>query len=125
MAVLLYKGSRFDCVLSDNATAQIGYDGENLPETICGEDCMELLVRIVRYCDGEPLKEPFELNHEGHIFWAIKTARPESLRAYFWHDGDKIMVISHFIKKKTQKLTAEDYSKMRRIMDLYNRNGGY
>ena len=124
MAELIYKGLVFDCVLSDEADEQIGFDGENLTERICGEDSEELWVRIIRYCDGGKLIEPFELNHEGTPFWAVKTAQPESLRAYFWHDGD-YMVISHFIKKTTQKLTREDYLKMRLIMDSYNRNGGF
>ncbi|WNU97819.1 hypothetical protein RSJ68_03575 [Neisseria sp. DTU_2020_1000833_1_SI_GRL_NUU_006] len=124
MAELIYKGLVYGCVLSDEAVEQIGFDGENLPERICGEDSEELWVRIIRYCDGEKLIEPFELNCEGLPFWAVKTARPESLRAYFWHDGN-IMVISHFIKKNTQKLTREDHHKMRLIMDSYNRNGGF
>ena len=124
MAELIYKGSVYGCVLSDEAVEQIGFDGENLPERICGEDSEELWVRIIRYCDGEKLIEPFELNHEGDPFWAVKTARPESLRAYFWHDGNN-MVISHFIKKTTPKLTSEDHLKMRLIMDSYNRNGGF
>lgn len=83
MAELIYKGLVYGCVLSDEAVEQIGFDGENLPERICGEDSEELWVRIIRYCDGEKLIEPFELNHEGDPFWAVKTARPESLRAYF------------------------------------------
>lgn len=124
MAELIYKGSVYGCVLSDEAIEQIGFDGENLPERICGEDLEELWVRIIRYCDGVLLKEPFELNCEGPPFWAVKTARPESLRAYFWHDGNN-MIISHFIKKTTQKLTREDHLKMRLIMDSYNRNGGF
>ena len=124
MAELIYKGLVYGCVLSDEAVEQIGFDGENLPERICGEDSEELWVRIIRYCDGEKLIEPFELNCEGLPFWAVKTARPESLRAYFWHDGD-YMVISHFIKKTTPKLTSEDREKMRLIKYFYNRNGGF
>lgn len=58
MAELIYKGLVFDCVLSDEAVEQIGFDGENLPEHICDEDSEELWARIIRYCDGVPLKEP-------------------------------------------------------------------
>lgn len=129
MPEVIYKGLRYSCVLSDKAMKQIGFNRNDIdfPKKICGEDSKELLARIVRYCDGIPLNEPLELNNEGPYFWAIKTARPESLRAYFFHDEDyngENMVITHFIKKTTQKLTLEDKTKMKLIRDEYIRNGG-
>ncbi len=124
--ILIYQGSVFRCILSADAATQLGInaDTQDWPDTVCGEDSEEILTRIIMYCDGEHLDVPIELNHEGSCFWAIKTARPQSLRAYFWQD-DKDMVISHFIKKQTPKLLPEDQSRMRRIKDYYDRHGGY
>lgn len=126
MPLLIYQGSVFRCILSDFAAEQAGLseNSADLPETVCGEDAAELFARIVMFCDGEHLDIPLELNHEGSCFWAVKTARPQSLRAYFWEDGSD-MVISHFIKKQSPKLLPEDNTKMRMIKDSYERNGGY
>lgn len=87
MAELIYKGSVYGCVLSDEAIEQIGFDGENLPERICGEDSEELWVRIIRYCDGVLLKEPFELNCEGPPFLGSQnrpTRKPAGLFLARW-----------------------------------------
>lgn len=124
MAIRIYQGAVYDCYLSETAANEIGFSeaDEDLPESICGEESNEIISRIIMYCDGECLEIPFELNQEGHVFWAIKTARPQSLRAYFWHEG-KDMIITHFIKKDTPQLTPQNKTKMHQIRDDYNRNG--
>lgn len=130
MPILLYQGERFDCILSNYAAEQLGMDSEedDFPEQLFGYETDELLDRIVRYCD-DPSDLVFELeyNSEGVPWFAIKTQRPSSLRAYFRHfESDETqMVITHFIRKTNPKLLPQDKQLMREIYDDYSKNGGY
>lgn len=130
MPILLYKGDRFNCILSDYAAEQVSMASEedDFPDFLFGFETDELLYRIVCYCN-DPSNLVFELewNAEGHPYFAIKTQQPSSLRAYFRHFecDDRQMVITHFIRKTTPKLLPEDKKRMREIYDDYSKNGGY
>lgn len=130
MAILLYDGERFDCILSNHAADQVGMSSEDddFPETLFGYDTTELLQRIARYCDNPgDLVFEIEYNCEGYPWFAIKTQRPSSLRAYFRHfdANERQMVITHFAKKEQQKLKDSDKQQMYESYDEYARNGGY
>ena len=130
MPILLYEGERFDCILSDYAAKQLGMDGEedDFPDSLFGFDTDELIARIVRYCnDPSDLKFELEFNSEGYPWFAIKTQRPGSLRAYFRHfeSDERQMVITHFHRKTTPKLLPSDKKLMKEIYDDYSKNGGY
>lgn len=115
--------------MSDYAAKQVGMSDENddFPEQLFGRDTDELLDRIVRYCDDPSELEEFEINSEGEPWFAIKTQRPNSLRAYFRHfeADERQMVITHFIRKVHPKLQDGDKMLMREIYDRYSREGGY
>ena len=130
MPILLYEGERFDCILSDYAAEQLGMAGEedDFPDSLFGYDTDELIDRIVRYCnDPSSLLFELEFNAEGHPWFAIKTQRPSSLRAYFRHfeSDERQMVITHFIRKTNPKLLPSDKKRMKEIYDEYSKNGGY
>lgn len=130
MAILLYEGTQYDCILSDYAAEQVGMSSEDddFPDTLFGHDTDELINRITRYCDNPgDLVFEIEYNCEGQPWFAIKTQRPSSFRAYFRHfEADtKQVVITHFIKKEQQKLKNSDKQLMYEIYDEYARNGGY
>ncbi|MGN7054717.1 hypothetical protein [Neisseria sp. P0003.S004] len=130
MAILLYEGERFDCILSDHAAEQVSMSSEDddFPETLFGHDTDELIQRIVRYCDNPgDLVFEIEYNCEGYPWFAIKTQRPSSFRAYFRHfdANERQMVITHFAKKEQQKLKDSDKQQMYESYDEYARNGGY
>jgi hypothetical protein len=130
MPIKLYSGERYNCILSDEAAKQAGLESEDddFPEQLFGFDTDELLSRIVGYCDDpSDLDSELEYNSEGTPWFAIKTQRPSSLRAYFRHfeSDERQMVITHFIRKLHPKLLPRDKKKMREIYDKYARNGGY
>lgn len=54
MAILLYEGTQYDCILSDYAAEQVGMSSEDddFPDTLFGHDTDELINRITRYCDN-------------------------------------------------------------------------
>lgn len=68
-----------------------------------------LVALIKRFADTGKLHSPEQLNNEGDGFFAIKSRSP-ALRAYFWYDSKErgVIVVSHIIVKKQQKLDKQD-----------------
>lgn len=79
------------------------------------KDVTSLMTRIKKYADIGRLVIPEQFNMEGDGFFAFKVFQ---IRAYAWRDGKNI-IISHFIKKKSQKLSDVDFEKMKNNRRLY------
>lgn len=65
---------------------------------------IRLFTRIKKYADSGKLSVPEHLNNESDGFFAFKY---DQLRAYWWREGI-LIIISHFCKKKRQKLSRKD-----------------
>ncbi len=102
---LRYPGKKFKCLLWDDAEDQI-------LQLQSDRAFMQLLTLINKFCDGCTLQAPGQINSEGEGFFAFKKGQ---LRAYFWYCSKErgVIVVSHFIYKKTSKLHANDKQRMK------------
>jgi hypothetical protein len=83
-------------------------------------NCVAQLLRLAkRLADVGSLRSPDQFNNEGDGFYAVKAEC--GLRAYGWYHSSRrgVFVISHFILKKTQKLSPSDKERMKRNRRQY------
>lgn len=112
MPKVFYTGTKFKVVFTDLAESCF----LQLADEVKPHGMFENLVaRIRKFADfgAEGLHTPEQLNDEGDGFYAIK-ARGAALRAYFWYCQKErgVIVVSHLIKKKKQKLDPQDKATM-------------
>lgn len=119
MPKVFYTGTKFKVVFTDlaeNCFRQLADDVKPYGLFEC------LVARIKKFADFGPdgLHTPEQLNDEGDGFYAIK-ARGAALRAYFWYSQKErgVIVVSHLIKKKKQKLDPQDKTTMEQERKTY------
>ncbi|WP_227104527.1 hypothetical protein [Chromobacterium rhizoryzae] len=117
MAKVFYTGSRYVIVFTDRAVETFDQLKDQSPSH--KKALVHWTERVRRFADGVDLHAPDQINQEGGGFFAIKS-NSMSLRAYSWFCAEKRknIVISHFIAKKTKKLSKADKD----IMNLEKRN---
>lgn len=110
-----YAGNTFLVEFSEDAGSSFDEAAARAPAK-----CVEnLLARLKKFADGGKLHTPGQLNVEGDGFFSIKARC--GLRAYWWYDRQRrwVIVISHFILKKTQKLSRADKDRMKKNRRSY------
>ena len=78
-----------------------------------------LFAKMSKYCETGKLHSPDELNDEDDGFYSFKN--DFGFRAYWWYYGKQrgVILISHFILKKRQKLKKSDKKIMISTRDLF------
>lgn len=99
---LFYRGRKHRILLCEDAEESL----QKVTAAVSDRFLATLFAAIKRYGDTGHLKSPQKINYEGHKIGAFKG--PGGLRAYFWFNQNREIVISHFIIKKRRKLKTTD-----------------